>query len=239
MDQFETLQAKKRREFIDMVAVTRFRSIRIALYGTQLSQSDASLSLTSEDHGAQLAILQETVTWVERVADIAEQGTDPWRKLDPDLCSWFKRLVDDDGTVAGHLRKMASVSRRIATAAENGSDDLAPALRAQFDARTGGFMEAVTAICDAMWASIDQEREEQVKLAKATGKTTLQTLARLEDIGQHVHLVSLNASVESARLGDAGRGITVIAVEFKSLAEEIQSLSVSAKADIAKLTQSG
>ena len=100
-------------------------------------------------------------------------------------------------------------------------------------------MEAVTAICDAMWASIDQEREEQVKLAKATGKTTLQTLARLEDIGQHVHLVSLNASVESARLGDAGRGITVIAVEFKSLAEEIQSLSVSAKADIAKLTQSG
>ena len=71
--------------------------------------------------------------------------------------------------------------------------------------------------------------------AEAIGKT----LTRLEHIGKHVRLVSLYASVEASRVGDAGRGLGVIAVEFKTLAEEIQMLAVTARADIAEMTQNG
>lgn len=56
--------------------------------------------------------------------------------------------------------------------------------------------------------------------------------ARVIRVGKHVRLVSLNASVEAARAGDVGKGLMVIAHEFKSLAEEIQSLAKDARGDM-------
>ena len=63
------------------------------------------------------------------------------------------------------------------------------------------------------------------------------TWTRLEKIGKHVRLVSLNASVEASRVGDAGRGLGVIATEFKSLAEEIQGLASNARSNIDDLVK--
>ncbi len=113
---------------------------------------------------------------------------------------------------------------------------LRDALDAHLRFGRGGFFETVTEFCDGLWASLDATRHEEVERAAAAGKAIGQTLTRLEQIGKHVRLVSLNASVEAARVGDAGRGLGVIAVEFKTLAEEIQRLSVTARTDIAAMT---
>lgn len=44
--------------------------------------------------------------------------------------------------------------------------------------------------------------------------------AALNELGMKVRLLSLNASVEAARAGDAGRGFSVIAEEVRALAEQ-------------------
>ncbi|WP_299962160.1 methyl-accepting chemotaxis protein [uncultured Roseobacter sp.] len=46
-------------------------------------------------------------------------------------------------------------------------------------------------------------------------------------IGRVINMVATNASIEAARVGDAGKGFTVIADEVKALSSRVSSLSVS------------
>ena len=94
------------------------------------------------------------------------------------------------------------------------------------------FFPAISKLCDAFWSDLDTQRHAEMARANDSSDAIGSTLSRLEHIGKHVRLVSLNASVEAARVGEAGKGLGVIAQEFKSLAEEIQHLAQSARSDI-------
>lgn len=51
----------------------------------------------------------------------------------------------------------------------------------------------------------------------------------LDDIGTQTNTLSLIASVEAARAGDLGKGITVVAAEAKNLSEQVSKASVEVK----------
>lgn len=97
--------------------------------------------------------------------------------------------------------------------------------------------DVLTQIIWDIWADIDSRRQEDLDAANTTVETLGTRLTRLEHIGKHVRLVSLNASVEAARAGDVGKGLMVIAQEFKVLAEEIQNLAQVARDDINGLSE--
>ncbi|MEO9650492.1 MAG: methyl-accepting chemotaxis protein [Roseobacter sp.] len=61
-----------------------------------------------------------------------------------------------------------------------------------------------------------EEQEKTNKIALEIGK-----------IGRVINMVATNASIEAARVGDAGKGFTVIADEVKTLSTRVSSLSVS------------
>ncbi|MBC8748221.1 methyl-accepting chemotaxis protein [Paraburkholderia sp. WC7.3g] len=110
--------------------------------------------------------------------------------------------------------------------------------------------EALQAVLDAASARSDEWLQHATRIAQEASrlKTLTITFERwheqmislmsqnrdmhkknqdLSSIVQHVLIVSLNASIEAARAGTAGRGFSIVAGEVRSLASRSQELSKS------------
>ena len=229
----------QRRTMIDLIATTRDRCVRVALFGAMLHRTNPDRETTEDERTHTAGVLVDTVNWIERVAALVTTGVDPWEKIPVAVSTWVLKFADQAPETVEKITMIAALSRRVADNIDKGSQALGRALEAHLDARRDGLMDDIAMFCDRMWATMDAEREAEVVRAKDAGDAIQQTLSRLEAIGKHVRLVSLNASVEAARVGDAGKGLGVIAVEFKSLAEEIQHLANDGRVRIGALTGGG
>ena len=69
---------------------------------------------------------------------------------------------------------------------------------------------------------------ELTKKDKAKAQDKASSIAmEIGKIGRVINMVATNASIEAARVGDAGKGFTVIADEVKTLSSRVSLLSVS------------
>ncbi|WP_299774513.1 methyl-accepting chemotaxis protein [uncultured Tateyamaria sp.] len=228
----------QRRAAIDLIATTRARAIRSALFGSYMFRVNPLGPETGEKRAQWRAILNEQRDAIARSAALV-QGTDPQMAVPDWVCEWIGQHGSENPKTVAAFVRMSDLTNDVALAA--GGDDvrrLRDALDVHLRVGRGGFFESVTGFCDGLWAKLDATRHAEVERASAAGDAISKTLTRLEQIGKHVRLVSLNASVEAARVGDAGRGLGVIAVEFKTLAEEIQMLAINARSEIAAMTGS-
>lgn len=223
-----------RRTAIDLIATMRARMIRCALFGTYLQRPNPTRQETEADRAEWRSKLAEQYAGMERAWHILH-GHDPEGVVPDDVCTWIADCATLWPEYMGIIERMRGLTHDIVTAANTGGDTLNRALKAHYDFARIEFFHAITAFCDGLWAQLDEQRHEEMHMAKHAADAITQTLNRLERIGKHVKLVSLNASVEAGRVGEAGKGLGVIAVEFKTLAEEIQSLAVDARANIAAL----
>ena len=224
-----------RRTAIDMIATTRARAIRVALFGAYLFRSHPTKAEDEATRQHWRDVLREQCDDLSRSCRLLH-GTDPRGEVPAPVCNWLAEYAANHPKHCAGLERMRDLSVDVLRAAENADEAaLDGALHAHLVYGRGGFFELVTEFIDGLWSSLDAERQDDVGKATASANAISKTLQRLEHIGKHVRLVSLNASVEAARVGDAGRGLGVIAVEFKTLAEEIQHLATTARADISAL----
>lgn len=228
----------QRRAAIDLLTTTRARAIRSALFGSYLFRVNPISTESNEQRAQWRDILNEQRDAIARSASLV-QGADP-EKVVPDwVCDWIGQHGIENPMAVAAFVKMRDLTNDVAAAAAG--DDLRrlrDALNVHLRFGRSGFFESVTTFCDGLWAGLDAARHQEVERATAAKDAISKTLTRLEQIGKHVRLVSLNASVEAARVGDAGRGLGVIAVEFKTLAEEIQMLATDARSEITAMTGS-
>ncbi len=62
--------------------------------------------------------------------------------------------------------------------------------------------------------------------------------AKIQSINKQANLLSLNATIESARAGEAGRGFAIVADEVRHVSKEINKLSEDMSEKIGKVTES-
>ena len=219
-----TLDTLPYREAIDRVATIRAQVVRVAL--------DISLIVGSETSDAGLADEVAGLAETIRRAAAVVSGDDVFPDLPEALSHWIaarsEPLNQERRVIMAVAESTTTLSEQLARGETISGEDLS---RYVANGKTAVFT-AVTAVITHLWEGIESGRAAHLAAAAESARNLEASLDRLDRIGRYVRSMSINASVEASRAGEAGKGLTIIAHEFKTLAEEVQQLIVTARTDI-------
>ncbi|KQX38885.1 hypothetical protein ASD04_09575 [Devosia sp. Root436] len=138
-------------------------------------------------------------------------------------------------TAAGEMNAAAGQLGRSMTTTRTAAAEVRAILNQSTQAVSG----AVTRTADTMATLSDGAMSIKTTLDGVSGtiRNVEAASAAIAQIARETKLLALNASVEAARAGDAGRGFAIIANAVKGLADQIHGFSSQTSSNLEQLTQ--
>jgi len=170
------------------------------------------------EHGGQLS---------EAIVELAGHMTE--------VRSAVETQVSELGHVETSVGRIAGEAKEIAEAAHVSQEAMSSA-RSALDASqarmhtTSGKVEALVHSAEAVSNVLETSNETIAEVARVT--------ARIDKIADRTHMLALNATIQAARAGAAGRAFAVVADEVKGLAQQTQEATQIISQIVGRLVQS-
>ncbi|MCW6513067.1 methyl-accepting chemotaxis protein [Lichenifustis flavocetrariae] len=174
---------------------------------------------------------------VERAVQELDQYSAFTDILDRQMKSVTDLSEEAAGAILANLTGVdGKVSALLSFIKKSGSSDQVTDVISEIETHTKGCHDLLDRFAARQKDDAQESRRQRSQLGTDT-RSVLEALDGVNRIARQTTMLSLNVSIEAARAGEAGRGFSVIAVEIRKMASEVQSISNDVHSRVEALMQ--